>query len=144
MDLEFRVRSRQHKKMLITQWVGHHDSFFSAEANSFSAEKYRYFGSIVYDIRFDYRAFRLVEGEQPPVTLPQECFVGKCARRFVYYIFGWTMYILSLANARYGISVGVNPKTNVGLGVPRAGTSNQKAMRNEKAFTKRLNLPTSK
>ena len=46
--------------------------------------------------------------------------------------------------ARYGISVGVNPKTNVGLGVPRAGTSNQKAMRNEKAFTKRLNLPPSK
>ena len=45
--------------------------------------------------------------------------------------------------ARYGISVGVNPKTNVGLGVPRAGTSSQKAMRNEKAFTKRLNLPPS-
>ena len=46
-------------------------------------------------------------------------------------------------DARYGIYVGVNPKTNVGLGVPRAGTSNQKAMRNEKAFTKRLNLPPS-
>ena len=48
-----------------------------------------------------------------------------------------------LGAARYGISVGVNPKTNVGLGVPRAGTANQKAMRNEKAFTKRLNLPPS-
>ena len=45
--------------------------------------------------------------------------------------------------ARYGISVGVNPKTNAGLGVQRAGTSNQKAMRNEKALTKRLNLPPS-
>jgi hypothetical protein len=51
--------------------------------------------------------------------------------------------VLPQGCARYGISVGVNPKTNVGLGVPRAGTSNQKAMRNEKAFTKRLNLPPS-
>ena len=46
--------------------------------------------------------------------------------------------------ARYVISVRVNPKTNVGLGVPRAGTFDQKATRNEKAFTKRLNLPPSK
>ena len=47
-------------------------------------------------------------------------------------------------SARYGISVGVNPKTDVGLGVLGANTSNQKAMRNKKAFTKRLNLPPSK
>ena len=83
--------------MLIAQWVGRQDSFYSAEANSFPAKKYRDFGSILYDIRFDCRAFRLVEGEQPPVTLPQECFVGKCARHFIFYISGWTMYTLSLA-----------------------------------------------
>ena len=46
--------------------------------------------------------------------------------------------------AKYGISVGGNPKTNGGLGVPRASTSDQKATRNEKAVTKRLNLPPSK
>ena len=39
-------------------------------------------------------------------------------------------------DARYGIYVGVNPKTNVGLGVPQAGTSNQKATRKEMAFNK--------
>ena len=42
------------------------------------------------------------------------------------------------------ISVGVNSKTNVGLGVPRTGTFDQKATLqeagNKKDFTKRLNL----
>ena len=42
------------------------------------------------------------------------------------------------------MSVGVNPTTNVGVGVPRAGTSDQKTTRNKKAFTKRLTLPPSK
>ena len=60
---------------------------------------------------------------------------------------GYLVYVVH-SLARYRIYVGGNPTTNVGLGVPQAGTSNQKATLqeagNEKAFTKRLNLPLSK
>jgi hypothetical protein len=96
-DLEFQVRCRQQKKVFIAQWIGHHESFLGAEAESFPVEKYRYFGSFLYDVLFDCWAFRSMEGERPPVTLPQKCLVGKYARPVVYYVSGWTMHSLSLA-----------------------------------------------
>ena len=51
-DLEFQVRNQQQRKAFIVQWVGHHDYFLCAKANSFPVEKYRYFGSLLYDMLF--------------------------------------------------------------------------------------------
>ena len=74
--------------MFIAQWVGHHDSFLGAEVDSFPAEKYWYFGSVLYNVLFDSWAFRSMEDGQPPVMLPEKCLVGKYARPVIYCVFG--------------------------------------------------------
>ena len=38
-----------------------------------------------------------MEGERPPVTLPEDCLVGKYALPVVYYVAGWTIHSLSMA-----------------------------------------------
>ena len=38
-----------------------------------------------------------MEGERPPVTLPEGCLVGKYARSVAYYVAGWTVRSLSVA-----------------------------------------------
>ena len=40
---------------------------------------------------------RALEAERPPVTMPEQCLVGKYARTVVYYVAGWTLHSLSLA-----------------------------------------------
>ena len=40
-----------------------------------------------------------MEGERPPVTLPENCGVGEYARPVVYHVAGWTLHSLSLAQA---------------------------------------------
>ena len=96
-DLEFQIRNRQQKKSFIAQWIDHRNTFLGTDADSFPAEKYRYFGSFLYDVLFDCWAFNSMEGERPPVTLPEICRVGKYAHPVVYYVAGWTIYSLSLA-----------------------------------------------
>jgi hypothetical protein len=51
----------------------------------------------LYDLLFDCWAFSSMEGERPPVTLPEGCLVGKYARPVVYYVAGWTVHSLSRA-----------------------------------------------
>jgi len=96
-DLEFQVRNRQQKKAFIAQWVNLRDSFLGTQAISFPKDKFRYFGSFLYDLLFDCWAFNSMEGERPPVTLPEGCLVGKYARPVVYYVAGWTLHSLSMA-----------------------------------------------
>ena len=96
-DLQFQVRLRQRKKVFIGQWVEQRDALLGADSSLFPKEKYRYFGSFLFDILFDCWSLNSMEGERPPVTTPEQCLVGKYARPVVYYVAGWTVHSLTLA-----------------------------------------------
>jgi hypothetical protein len=38
-----------------------------------------------------------MEAERPPVTLPEDCLMGKYARPVMYYCAGWTLHSLPMA-----------------------------------------------
>ena len=96
-DMTFMNRNREKKREFIVQWVGLRDTFLGARAILFPEVKYRYFGSFLFDMLFDCWAFSSMEGERPPVMMPEDCLVGKYARPVVYYVAGWTLHSLSLA-----------------------------------------------
>ena len=52
-DLEFMVCLRQQKSRFIQQWMERRDDLHSTDSTSFLADKYRYFGSYLFDVIFD-------------------------------------------------------------------------------------------
>ena len=96
-DLKFMVRLRRQKSKFIQQWMEQRDALHGADSVAFPTEKYRYFGSFLFDVMFDCWSLHSMEAERPSVTMPEQCLVGKYARPVVYYVAGWTLHSLSLA-----------------------------------------------
>ena len=96
-DLTFMVRLRQQKSRFIQQWIEQRDGLHGADSAAFPTEKYRCFGSFLFDVMFDCWSLNSMEAERPSVTMPDQCLVGKYARPVVYYVAGWTLHSLTLA-----------------------------------------------